>query len=290
VSHDTDQIQLILNPSAHSEKAQKSVAELRGLSDRLIVHESRSFEQAHDLAKAAADAGTRAIAVAGGDGTVNAVISGLAGSATTLGVFPTGTMNLFAREIGLPKSDLRACWQVIEKGATSEVDLFKANDQVFVQVAGVGFDAQIIEATSWEKKKRFGPLSYLLSGLSVARQKPPRITVRTAEGLEVTGAFVLIGNGALYGPAFKIFRDASNQDGLLDVIVFGGQNYLDILRYVSGATIGNLEKMRGVTYLQTASISIDSDTPAPVEVDGELAGTTPVHFRLMESKLRVFTP
>lgn len=285
-----DKIQLILNPSAHSEKAQKSVEEIRGLSDRLVIHESHSFEQAQNLAKTAADAGARAVLAAGGDGTINAVISGLAGSDTTLGVFPTGTMNLFARELNLPTGSLKECWEVIEAGHSCEVDLFKANEQVFVQVAGVGFDAKIIEETSWERKKRFGPLSYVMSAFSVAGQKPPRIKVTTDEGLEIAGAFVLIGNGALYGPAFKIFRNASNRDGLLDVIVFAGQNLMDILKYVSGMTIGNLDKMRGVTSLQTTGIKVESDVPAPVEVDGELAGLTPVEFRQMDSKLRVFAP
>ena len=80
--------------------------------------------------------GRESVVAAGGDGTVNAVISGLVGGETALGVFPTGTMNLFARELDLPTNDLRGCWEVIEAGETRKVDLFSANDQVFVQRAG----------------------------------------------------------------------------------------------------------------------------------------------------------
>jgi diacylglycerol kinase (ATP) len=283
-------ILVILNPSAQSEKAKRSVELIRGLSDRLEIVESFSFEQANELAKAAVVDGRPAVVAAGGDGTVNAVISGLVGSAVTLGVFPTGTMNLFARELDLPMNDLRACWGVIEAGATRDVDLFSANGQVFVQLAGVGFDAQIIEKTSWERKKKFGPLSYVMSGLSVAGKKAPQLRVIPADGEVVEGAFALIGNGGLYGPACKLFRRASNTDGLLDVIVFEKQGLVDIFRYLSGIGLGRVEKMKGVTYLQSRSLRVESEAAVPVEVDGELAGTTPVEFLPMERHLRVFAP
>ena len=283
-------ILVILNPSAQSEKARHSIELIRGLSERLEIVESFSFEQARELAKEAAARGRRAVVAAGGDGTVNAVISGLAGSTTTLGVFPTGTMNLFARELDLPMNDLRACWDVIESGETRDVDLFAANDQVFVQLAGVGFDAKIIEETSWERKKKFGPLSYAMSMFSVAGVEPPALRVIPEDGDAVAGAFALIGNGGLYGPAYRVFRRASNTDGLLDVIVFAKQGRIDILRYLSGIGLGKVEKMRDVTYLQTPSLRIESDVPVPVEIDGELAGSTPVDFRLTGRHLRVFAP
>ena len=281
---------VILNPSAQSERAKRSIEEIRNLSDRLEIVESHSFEQAHDLAKEAVAARRPSVVAAGGDGTVNAVISGLVGGETTLGVFPTGTMNLFARELDLPMNDLRSCWEVIDARTTRDVDLFTANDQVFVQIAGVGFDAKIIEETSWERKKKFGPLSYVMSAFAVAGSKPPRLRVIPEDGDEVGGAFALIGNGALYGPAYKVFKKASNTDGLLDVIVSEKQKLFSIFRYLSGIGLGKVEKMKGVTYLQTRSLRVECEEEVPVEVDGELAGATPVDFLPMEQRLRVFAP
>ena len=263
---------------------------IRGLSDRLEVIESHSFEEARDLAAGFAREGCASVVAAGGDGTVNAVIAGLAGSDTALGIFPTGTMNLFARELGLPKGDLRGCWEVIDAGVTKEVDLFEAGDGIFVQIAGVGFDAQIIEETSWESKKKFGPLSYLMSAFNVAGQDAPRIRVFPEGGEPAEGAFVLIGNGSLYGPAFKVFRNASNDDGMLEVLVFEKQGHLDIIRYVSGITFGRVEKMKDVRYLRAPSLRVESEAPVPVEVDGELAGTTPVEFKPTKRRLRVLVP
>ncbi len=289
-SFDESRILVILNPSAQSEKAKRSIELIRGLSERLEIVESYSFEQAHDLAEQAVAEQRPAVVAAGGDGTVNAVISGMVGGDTTLGVFPTGTMNLFARELGLPKNDLRACWEVIDSGTTRDVDLFSANGQVFVQLAGVGFDAQVIEETSWERKKKFGPLSYVMSAFSVAGKKPPPLRVIPEDGEVVTGAFALIGNGALYGPAYRVFKKASNTDGLLDVIVFEKQRLFAIFRYLSGIGLGKVEKMKGVTYLQTRSLRVECEEEVPVEVDGELAGATPVEFQPMEQSLRVFAP
>lgn len=281
---------VIFNPSARSEKGQKWVDQIRGFSSDIELVESHSFEEARRLAEEAVQAGARAVIAAGGDGTVNAVIAGLAGLETPLGVFPTGTMNLFARELGLPMGDLERCWKVIETGLTKKVDIFEAGDGIFVQIAGVGFDAQIIEETSWESKKKFGVLSYLMSAFSVAGKEPPRLRVIPANEEPVEGAFVLIGNGSLYGPAFKVFRNAANDDGMLEVLVFGKQSHVDIFRYLSGITIGQVEKMKDVTYLRTPHLRVESDDPVPVEVDGELSGTTPVEFRPTAKQLRVLAP
>jgi diacylglycerol kinase (ATP) len=285
-----DTVPLILNPSARSAKGGTMLGTLRGLSDRLRIVESTSFETARALAREESEKGAAMVLVAGGDGTINAVIGGLAGSATTLGVFPTGTMNLFARELELPMHDLRRCWEIIEAGNIREVDLFAANGQAFAQIAGVGYDARIIEATTWERKKRFGPLSYAISAFAITGRKAPRILLETGAGERMEGAFALIGNGALYGPAYRLFRRASNQDGLLDVVLFEKQGFFDILRYVSGMTVGKLEKLRDVRCFQTASLKIESEGAVPVEVDGELAGTTPVEFRKLEAMLKVFAP
>ena len=96
------------------------------------------------------------IAAAGGDGTINEVVNGIADAGlergVALGILPSGTMNVLSRELGLPGRNLEECWKLIENGEASSVDLWRADDQYFVQVAGVGLDADIIANTSWEEK------------------------------------------------------------------------------------------------------------------------------------------
>ena len=143
-----DKVPVILNPSAHSEKGKEAAAEIRALSSRIELIETGDIDEVKDIARDIARRGGRALAAAGGDGTINAVISSLAGSETALGIFPTGTMNLFARELDLPRKSLQACWNVIEEGNIRKVDLFGIGDGNFVQVAGVGLDARIIHETT----------------------------------------------------------------------------------------------------------------------------------------------
>ena len=286
----SEKIPLIFNPSAHAEKGKQFADKLRSFSDRIELYETKDHSHLKEIANGLVSQSYSKIAVAGGDGTINAVIESILSADIELGIFPTGTMNLFAREIGLPLNNLKECWEVIKQGKKNKVDVFKAGDSIFVQVAGVGYDAKIIEETSWENKKKFGRFSYLISAFSVANQDPPVIKVIPESGEIIEGAFVLIGNGALYGPALKLFPEASNDDRLLDVMVFKNQSPTDILRYVSGITFGRMEKTRGIEYVKASRIRVESDTEVPFEVDGELAGVTPVEFVPCDKQLTVFVP
>jgi len=197
---------------------------------------------------------------------------------------------LFARELKLPRKNLHECWQVIEAGVTRKVDLFGFSDGIFVQVAGIGLDARIIKETTWESKKKYGKFSYLMTALSVAGSEAPRIRVIPEGSEPLEGAFALIGNGALYGPAFKVFRNASNDDGMLEILVFEKQRHVDIIRYMSAAFMGGVEKAKGVSYVRAPALRVESDSGVPVEVDGEFAGHTPVEFFALDHGLNVFVP
>jgi len=222
---------------------------------------------------------------AGGDGTINEVVNGLAGSQSALGVLPVGTMNVFATELGLP-GDLEEAWEIIEAGSTREIDLAQANDHYFVQLAGVGLDAQVVERTTTEFKKNFGPLSYLINAAQLASQKPPRLLVES-EGVTREGSFVLIGNGRYYGAPLKVFTDASLDDGLLDVIVAKNAGHLDLVRYFTGVVTGIHPEFEDIDYFHTKELRVTSPDDVPVEVDGELAGKLPTTFRIAPHRLRV---
>jgi YegS/Rv2252/BmrU family lipid kinase len=211
-----------------------------------------------------------------------------AGSGATLGVLPVGTMNVFAAELGSP-SQLERAWDVIRAGHTRSVDLGQANEQYFVQLAGVGLDAQIVEATTWEAKKSLGPLSYLISAAHVASRKPPRLRVETAEG-QYEGAFVLVGNGRYYGGPVTFFNEARLDDGKLDVLIFKNLGYLDLARYLGSVLMRRHTRLPDVEYFQTTEARVHSVDGVPVEVDGEVTGNLPVTFRIAASKLSVLVP
>ncbi len=282
---------LIFNPRARSQKGSRTRQFLMDHANRFALYATNTGEEAVELARRFASEGEPVVIAAGGDGTLNAVVSGLAGSRTALGVMPAGTMNVFARELGIPANSLPKAFEVIEQGLIREVDLFSANGAPFVQMAGVGFDAMVIEETRWESKKMLGPLAYLLAAVKVLGERPPKIEVTTAEGLTETGVAVLCGNGSLYGGQFKLFRNAANNDSKLDVIVFKEAGYRFVLDTLHGIALGGIDLANHTSYFQSECLTVRSERPVPVEIDGELLGRCEeVSFCETSSRLRVLAP
>ena len=282
-----EEILVILNPRAHSEKAAKAsraIKQLRGAH----VEATSGVGDAQKLAARAVERGCRIVVAAGGDGTINEVVNGIAGSSAALGILPVGTMNVFAAELGIP-ADLPDAWEVIRSGHTRRVDLARANSQYFVQLAGVGLDAQVVQATSWNFKKNFGPLSYVISAAQIASRKPPRLVVDADDGTR-EGSFVLVGNGRYYGGPVAFFKDARIDDGKLDILIFKNLGYLDIARYLGGIFMGTHTDLADVEYFQSRKATVRSDEEVPIEVDGEIAGQLPVTFRISSRKLHVAVP
>ncbi len=280
-------ITVIVNPSAHSERAQQSLATIQRLAAGADIRFTAGPGDARRLAREAALAGASIVVACGGDGTVSEVANGIAGTAAALGVMPLGTMNVFSKEFAIP-ADLEAAWRVIEAGVTREIDLPDANGAHFIQLAGVGLDAQVVKETTWESKKRLGPLSYIISAAHVAARIPPVLRIETDEQTR-EGSFVLIGNGRYYGAKLVLFPNARPDDGRLDVIIFKNLGYFDIARYIGGVLLGHHIDLDDVEYFQTSELHVSCATPVPVELDGELFCDVPVRFGV-GAKLRVCVP
>ena len=288
------QIPVIMNPGARSAKAGGRMEDIRSLSGQVDLLETKGTGDACQLAEALARDGASLIVAAGGDGTVNEVVNGIvkagAQGRTVLGVLPTGTMNVFAGELGLASARLDECWRAITEGQPRAVDLWRMNDTFFVQLAGVGVDAAIIRGTTWEAKKRWGPLSYILSGLKLRRLSAPMLTV-TAPGHEpMRGTVVLLGNGRHYGGPFPLFPQAVAGDGLLDVLVMPQLGLRDFYAVLRGMCSGHYTAGRGVRYFQAAGLCVTADEPVAYEADGELAGEAPVLEFVRHGSLRAMAP
>lgn len=249
-----------------------------------------SAGEAEFLAREAVAAGFARIVAAGGDGTIHEVANGIAGSDAALGLMPMGTMNVFANELGLPANDLGRCWEIIQREHTRWIDLPTANGKHFVQLAGVGLDAQVVKETSLTLKKNFGPLSYLISAAQIAARKPPRLLIEAEEAMTEEGSFVLVGNGRFYGGPFPFFKHALLDDGLLDVLVFKQLGYFELIKYLQNVIFTSDITTPEVEYFQTQRLRVSSAEAVPIELDGELAGSCPVEFLIKPRQLKVLTP
>ena len=212
-------IPIIMNPAARSSTAARMLGVVQRLNPAPEIHFTDGPGHASSIAEQLALEGRELVVAAGGDGTVNEVLQGLCkvnatrpdpSTHTALGTLPAGTMNVFAYEIGFQShKDLINPWRVITSGARREIDLWLANDHYFLQLAGIGIDAEIVRQTTSEMKQRLGPLSYGLSALNVLSAPMPSLTVSSPGRPELHGCQVVVGNGRNYGGRFTLFPAAA---------------------------------------------------------------------------------
>jgi diacylglycerol kinase (ATP) len=281
---------VILNPAAGNEQAKHWQERIDSIVRGCPVRVTSRSSDAEALARRAAEEGFATIVAVGGDGTVNEVVNGIAGSDATLGLLPLGTVNVFAMELGLPSHNLELCWDITQGENVRLVDLPSANGRFFVQLAGVGLDAQVVKETSLAFKRSFGPLSYLISAAQIAAREPPKLFIESVDTSVDEASFVLIGNGRLYGGPFPFFKHAITDDGLVDVVLFKRLGYLEIIQYLQDVVFSSDIRAPDIEYFQTQHLRVTSAQEVPVELDGELAGNCPVDFRIQEKALRALVP
>jgi diacylglycerol kinase (ATP) len=282
-----NRICIIANPAARGVKAR--LERLERLTRNVVIRTTSGPGDAEAQTERAVEQGFGTVVAAGGDGTINEVVNGIGLAPVSLGILPMGTVNVLAMELGIP-FDLVSAWKVIRAKKSKLIDLASANGHFFVQMAGIGLDAQVVERNNRQIKQMLGPLSYLLTATQVAAERPPRLRVTSEGHTPVEGSFVLVGNGRLYGGPFALFKEADMQDGMLDVCVFKHMNYLALMRYVRGALFGSLAKFTDVTYFKSRSLRVEANRHVPFEADGELVGEAPVEFAVRRKKLRVLVP
>jgi diacylglycerol kinase (ATP) len=297
-------IAVIMNPAARSTKAASMVDAVRSLPSRIApeIHFTTEVGHASALAEQLAGEGAEVVVAVGGDGTVNEVLQGICRVNATrpdpathciLGTLPAGTMNVFSYELGYHShTDIVTPWDFIQAGAVAEIDLWMANDQYFLQLAGVGVDAEIVKLTSWEQKRRLGPLSYVMSALRVLRKSLPVITLEAPGRAPMHGSMALIGNGVHYGGPFSVFPQASNTDGKLDVLLMRERelNAWHGWQLIRGVYERGYTDSEDLDYLQLDEFTITCKEGTSVELDGEVSGATPVAFRKAPFRLRVAAP
>ncbi|MCX6890760.1 MAG: diacylglycerol kinase family lipid kinase [Verrucomicrobia bacterium] len=292
---------VIFNPAARGEKARHFRRHLEALGNQATLKLTAAAGDARRLAEEAVNEGFDIVVAAGGDGTLNEVLNGLGDAPegferARLGLLPLGTVNVFARELGLPVR-LEAAWEAIQQGKETRIDLPCVDHEAdglrqrryFAQLAGAGLDARAIELVHWPLKKRIGPLAYVVAGLKALMGAQSKITV-TGGGRSETGELVLIGNGRLYGGQYRIFPGADLRDGRLDVCVFPRVNWLTLARCGPALLLQGRPPASLVRAFQAESLTLTSPVPTPLEADGELLGRLPATFSVQRSRLRVIVP
>lgn len=243
-----------------------------------------------ELAAEAARAGFDVVAACGGDGTVNEVVNGLAGSPTALAVLPGGTANVWAKEVGVPW-DARRAVRLIVEGERRAIDVGCAGSRRFLLMAGAGFDAHIVEHVGAGLKRALGASSYVAQGFrELLGYRGAEQTLRL-DGREVrTPVFWLVlGNTRSYGGAVRITNRSFVDDGLLDLCIFQDPGVLRFALYGVRILSGLQRLSHRVIWERVRTLEIEG-TPLPVQVDGELAGETPMRLHVEPGALQAIVP
>jgi diacylglycerol kinase (ATP) len=242
------------------------------------------------------DMGHSFIIASGGDGTVSAVAGATIGTGIPLGIIPRGTANAFSVGLGIP-TNLRAACATILAGNTHVVDAARCNDIPMILLAGLGFEAGMVDKATRELKNELGNLAYLLSGVKqLATAQPFTATVEfDGQVSEFTTTAITVANVA---PATSVLAQGLGavipDDGLMEVTIATGQTRMQNLKALvslaASATRGNPNQRDDILGFRTPHIKVTTNPPQKLVVDGEIIEANPVEFACIPKGLTVFAP
>lgn len=230
------------------------------------------------------------LVVGGGDGTLSRVAGPLAYQDTVLGLLPLGTTNNFARNVGIPQ-DLAGAVEVIANGKVADVDLGRAGDRLFTNVAGIGLSATVATTVTPRLKRSLGRTAYTLSGAAAL----PRHQAFTAD-IEADGATLrvrthqlVIANGGYHGGT-RIGDDVTIDDRTLGLFWLGDTSRARFLVDLGLFILAPGRISYGPRFRSATRLTVHTEPALPVELDGEPGGTTPVELSVAAEALKILVP
>ena len=286
---------LIFNPAARRMQAQQGRLLQRVLAclaaEGLNVQATPTAGpgDATRLAREAVAAQSDLLIACGGDGTVNEVVGGAAGSDVPLLVIPGGTSNVLAREIGVPR-DLATAAALSRKGAIRRISLGRAGDRRFVLMAGVGVDAGIVAASNSRLKRYLGEGAFWLAGFQqLARYHFLPFDV-VVDGKPYQSTFALISRVKSYGGPFQLTPQANLFSNQFAICLFQSATRWRYLYYLSQVARGKHASLRDVVMLKGRTIEVAGSTNIQVQIDGELLGSLPQTICIQDNALSLIVP
>ena len=257
------------------------------------IYETRPEDRPAELVRRRLREGFDLVAVAGGDGTVSAVSAGLVGGAIPLGIIPTGTGNLLARELNIPATIEAAVALMAGAPRTRKVDAMRIGGRAYVLNASVGLSAAVIGGTTCSSKSRFGRIAYIGTALLKVLTSRPRYLVVEVDGQAhpYRAVEVAIMNCGLLGKLlYPKGPDIRIDDGHLGVWILSMKTLWGYFRYAIGVAAGWTLHPEAHFIRAEQAVAIRSKVPLPVQADGDIIGTTPVTVEVLPGVLTVLVP
>lgn len=288
---------VIYNPTSGRESFKKN------LPDVLDILENAGYETSCHATTKSGDAIAEArlaverrfdlVIAAGGDGTINEVVNGMAEQEyrPKLGVIPVGTTNDFARALQIPR-DITAAAEIIAKGDTIPIDIGRMDDKYFINIAGGGRLTELTYDVPSKLKTMIGQLAYYLKGIEMLPSlKATNVRIeydgKLFEG-QVMLFLVALTNSV--GGFEKLSPNSSINDGMFSLLILKDTNLADFIRIASLAIRGEHINDPDVLYTKANRIKVTSDEKVQLNLDGEFGGLLPAEFVNLYRHLEVFVP
>ncbi len=284
---------IVANPRARGMRRFDTEEALRRLDERGYEARLELPDSPEGTAKAAgraAERGDAFVFVLGGDGTVRLAAGAMAGSESALAVLPGGTANVWAKEAGIPRNLMRALDAHLD-GQQVAMDLGRANDEPFLLMTGIGWDAEIAATVTPTLKRKLGVLAYVLHGIPMLPRLRTTEIAWSAEGEsgEEQAGLIVVSNTRLYGGFLMFSMGASARDGQLDACIFTPRTAAEALGQALRVVVRRHPGAEGVRELRTPGFEVT--TPGlPVQLDGDVVGETPVTLTVERGALRMSVP
>jgi YegS/Rv2252/BmrU family lipid kinase len=290
---------VIINPAAGQTDAERILkvieSALNTAGADFKIEQTRGEGDALEWAKSAS--GYDRVLVAGGDGTVMEVLSGMIKnpSPVPVGILPQGTANLLCRSLAIPLDLADALDLALEVGVIVPVDLgyLPDHDRYFAIVAGSGWDAQLIDAATREMKNRLGFFAYVFTGIkSLFSLKASRITA-TIDGAPHffrAHTLMILNIGEIHGTPVAIGDNVSPHDGHLDLLVASNNSLRGVVKLIFRLITKQFHGGPELRYFKAKSIKLSANPPLKLEIDGECIGEMPFSVEVVPAGARLIVP
>ena len=286
-------VKIIVNPTAGKGQALKMIAQIKQTFEdschKFSLEQTTAPKAAIDIAKKAIIEDYDTVVAVGGDGTVLEVINGIAGSHVNLGIIPAGSGNDLARTLNIP-FDLQEALAIITTFTPhiEKMDIGRVNGKYFANVAGIGFDTEVLKTLVQMKKIFSGTLAYILSVLkTLIYYKHKKVTlVLDGQTMEKEILLLAIANGKYYGGGMMIAPNADVTDGFFDVCIINKMPKWKILRLFPTIFKGTHINVPQVECFKAKEVTIVSENEL-VNCDGELIATTPITFSIVAEPINI---
>ncbi|CAA6606182.1 conserved hypothetical protein [Rhodospirillaceae bacterium LM-1] len=285
-------VSVIFNPTAGRRHGWRFQATVERLEGHVTLFRTTKPNDATEMALGMVGDGVDVVVAAGGDGTINEVVNGLAGSSVAMGIIPLGTANVMAHTLGIGTKPAKVS-AAINQGKRKRLHLGRITSpdqpggRLFVLMAGAGFDAQVVADVSSALKRHTGALAYVVETLGGAfKYAFPPLSI-SIDGKPHQAVTAVVCNGPLYGGPFTAAPRASLEQAGFEVRLLQRSGIKNVLRYGAALVMGRLDTLPDAPSVLGSSIVFEGPEGFPLQADGDILAHLPATITLADETVDV---